>query len=333
MGDITHTLPVVRTLQHYWPETQITWVIGKIEASLINDIPDIEFIIFDKARGWRAYLEVKRQLKGRRFDALLHMQMSLRASMLSLLIPAPIKLGFDKQRAKDMQWLFTNAHIAYQARQHVIDSFFGFTEALGIAEHLYQWDIPVPAEARQFAQQHLAENKPVLVISPCSSMAYRNWHVAGYAAIADYAVGKYDMQVILTGGPSAIEHQYGQDIMQAVHEPVTNLIGQTSLKQLLAVLDAARVVVAPDAGPAHMATAVGTPVIGLYACTNPDRARPYLSADITVNRYAEAVQARYGKAIDALPWGIRVRDAGTMARITIADVTDKLDRVMGKPCP
>jgi len=333
VGDITHTLPVVRTLQHYWPETQITWVIGKIEASLINDIPDIEFIIFDKARGWRAYLEVKRQLKGRRFDALLHMQMSLRASMLSLLIPAPIKLGFDKQRAKDMQWLFTNAHIAYQARQHVIDSFFGFTEALGIAEHLYQWDIPVPAEARQFAQQHLAENKPVLVISPCSSMAYRNWHVAGYAAIADYAVGKYDMQVILTGGPSAIEHQYGQDIMQAVHEPVTNLIGQTSLKQLLAVLDAARVVVAPDAGPAHMATAVGTPVIGLYACTNPDRARPYLSADITVNRYAEAVQARYGKAIDALPWGIRVRDAGTMARITIADVTDKLDRVMGKPCP
>ena len=104
VGDITHTLPVVRTLQHYWPETQLTWVIGKLEATLVNDIPDIEFIIFDKARGLYAYVDVWRQLRGRQFDVLLHMQMSLRASMLSLLIHAPIKLGFDKQRAKDMQW-------------------------------------------------------------------------------------------------------------------------------------------------------------------------------------------------------------------------------------
>ncbi len=328
VGDICHTLPVVRTLQAALPEARITWIIGKTEYGLVYDIPGIEFVVFDKTKGLDAYLDVKRRLKGRRFDILLHMQMSLRASALSLLIPAPIKLGFDKQRAKDMQWLFTNRQITHQPEQHVIDSFFGFSEALGITEHRYQWAIPVPEEARAFAQQHITANQPVLVISPCSSMAYRNWHVAGYAAVADYAVEKYQMQVILTGGPGGIEKQYGEEISQAVTHPLINLIGKTSLKQLLAILAKARVVVAPDAGPAHMATAVNTPVIGLYATTNPDRARPYLSADITVNRYPEAVQDKYGKRVTDMPWGTRVRDPGTMDRITVEDVTAMLDKVM-----
>ncbi len=328
VGDICHTLPIVRTLQAHLPEVQITWVIGKTEHGLVYDIPGIEFVVFDKAKGLGAYQDVKRHLHGRRFDVLLHMQMSLRASALSLLIPAAIKLGFDKQRAKDMQWLFTNQKIAYQAKQHVIDSFFGFSEALGIKQHLYQWDIPIPDEARAFAQQHNTHNKPLLVISPCSSMAYRNWSVAGYAAVADYAIEKHNMLVMLTGGPSEIEKQYGHEITQAMQHPVTNLVGQTSLKQLLAILDQAQVVIAPDAGPAHMATAVNTPVIGLYATTNPDRARPYLSADYTVNHYPEAVQDKYGKPVTEMPWGTRVRDEGTMDRITVGDVTAMLDKIM-----
>lgn len=328
VGDICHTLPIVRTLQAHLPEARITWIIGKTEHGLVYDIPDIEFVIFDKSKGLGAYRDVRRHISGQRFDILLHMQMSLRASALSLLIPAPIKLGFDTQRAKDMQWLFTNHQITYQPKQHVIDSFFGFSETLGIKEHLYQWNIPIPDEARALAQQHISNDKPALVISPCSSMAYRNWHAVGYAAVADYAAEKYNMQVILTGGPSEIERQYGHDITQAVKHPVTNLIGQTSLKQLLAILEQAQAVIAPDAGPAHMATAVSTPVIGLYAATNPDRARPYLSADFTVNHYPEAVQHKYGKTVAEMPWGTRVRDEGTMDHITLKDVIAMLDKLM-----
>jgi heptosyltransferase I len=72
-------------------------------------------------------------------------------------------------------------------------------------------------------------------------------------------------------------------------------------------------------------------VIGLYACTNPDRARPYLSADTVVNHYPEAVQAKYGKPVAELPWGIRVRDEGTMERISVFDVTSCLDRLLMEP--
>ncbi len=330
LGDISHTLPIVRTLQQAWPETKITWIIGKLEHQLVGDIPDIEFIIFDKKEGMGAYKKLHQKMRGRHFDVLLHMQMSIRASIASLLIPANIKLGFDKGRGKDMQWLFTNHKIAAKPQQHVIDSFFGFTEALGIKEHILQWNIPIPAEAHTFAIQQLASNKKILVISPCSSMSYRNWSVEGYASVANYAAEQHHMQVVLCGGPSALEQEYGEKISQHCNHTPLNLIGKTNVKQLLAILSHADIIIAPDSGPAHLGTAVGTPVIGLYACTNPDRARPYLDADLVVSRYKEALTEKYGSGINKLPWGIRVRDEGTMNKITVQEVIKTLGAALKK---
>lgn len=324
LGDISHTLPIVRTLQTHWPDTQITWVIGKLEHQLVRDIPAIEFVVFDKNEGLSAYKTLRRQMRGRHFDVLLHMQMSIRASLASLLIPADIRLGFDRQRAKDLQWLFTNHKIAYKPRQHVIDSFFGFTEALGIEARVLEWNIPVPDNARAYAEHVLNTDNKILIISPCSSMSYRNWTAEGYAAVADYAAEHHDMQVVLCGGPSTIEREYGKRISELCRYKPLNLIGQTDIKQLVALLKRADLIIAPDSGPAHLATAVGTPVIGLYAATNPDRARPYLSPDLVVNKYPEAIEMQYGKPVADLPWGARVRAPWTMKLVTHNEVIDKL---------
>ncbi|MEN8170417.1 MAG: glycosyltransferase family 9 protein [Pseudomonadota bacterium] len=332
IGDISHTLPLLRTLQTAWPETQITWIIGKREYDLVGDIPGVDFIIFDKSRRWRAFIDLHHALKGKRFDVLLHMQMSLRASLASLLVRTKIRLGFDRERAKDLQWIFTNHKIAPAKNQHVIDSFFGFSEALGIKERQLKWDIPIPDAAHQFATERLPEGE-FIVISPCSSMAYRNWTARGYAAVVKYAIEKHDLKVVLCGGPSRLEWQYGAEIsasldMAKLSDSLTNLIGQTDLKQLLAVLQRARAVISPDAGPAHLATAVGTLVIGLYACTNPDRARPYLSADYVVNRYPEAIRNFYDKPSEQIPWGSRIKDETAMALILPEDVFSQLDNLI-----
>lgn len=324
LGDICHTLPIVRTIQKHWPNTKLTWVIGKLEHQMVGDIPGIEFIVFDKDQGKKAYFDLRRKLKNRRFDVLLHMQMSIRSSIASLMIPAKIRLGFDRDRAKDMQWLFTNHKIATKTQQHVVDSFFCFSEAIGIKEHELIWDIPIPKEADDYANKIIDCERKTLIISPCSSMSYRNWTAEGYAKVADYAVNTLGMQVVISGGPSAIEQAYGKKITSLCEAEALNLVGQTSIKQLFAVLKKADVIIAPDSGPAHFGTAVGTPVIGLYACTNPDRARPYLDAEYVVNKYPEAIKAKHGKEVAELPWGTRVRDAGTMERITPQDVITKL---------
>ena len=334
VGDVCHTLPVVRTIQKTWPKTRLTWIIGKTEASLVGDIPGIEFVVFDKTLGWRAYLDVRKQLERRRHDALLHMQMSMRSSLINRLVKTDIRLGFDRSRTKDLQWLVNNHQIPALGRQHVMDSLFGFSEALGIAGKNLRWDIPISQADKDavnaLLQQRFAKRKLLLIISPCSSMAYRNWNAQGYAEIADYAVKNYPIDVVLSGGPSAEEQKIGAQIEKLTTTKPLNLIGKTNLKQLLYLLQQAVGLISPDSGPVHMATAVNTPVIGLYACTNPDRARPYFSTDYVVSKYSDAVYAKYGKTPADLPWGIRVRDPGTMNRITPNEVKEKVDLLLSR---
>lgn len=332
VGDVCHTLPVVRTLQAAWPDTRITWIIGKLEAGLVGDIPGIEFIIFDKSNGWAAYRQLRRALKGRHFDLLLHMQMSLRASLASLFtVRAPVKLGFDRQRAHDWQWLFTNKRIWYKPRQHVMDSLFGFVEACGISEHLLRWDIPIPPEADSFAREQIPDGTPTLVISPCANARFRNfrnWRPERYAAVADHAIQRHGMRIVLSGGPSAVEREMGDAIRGAMQNEPLDLIGKTDLKQLLALLSRATALISPDSGPVHMGTAVGIPVIGLYATTNPDRAGPYLSQKWRVDRYPDAMRKFNQQDAATAPWGTRVRDPAAMDLIAVQDVTDKLDELV-----
>ena len=325
LGDITHTLPIFHTIRQAWPNTKISWIIGKAEYELIKHLQDIEFIVFDKKAGFSAYRDVRNKLKNKKFDILLHMQMSLRASLISLLVKSKVKIGFDKKRAKDGQWLFTNKKIQHKENQHVIDSFFCFTESIGIQGKKYDWDIPLLAKNVQSSKELLNIDSKYIIISPCSSKAYRNWNAQGYAAIADYINEKYNFSVVLTGGNSTIEQQYATEISQLSSCPIHNLIGKTTVQELLSIINEAEFMVSPDSGPAHMATAMNTPVIGLYAATNPNRARPYLSSKWVVNRYPDAIQNKYNKTVNEVPWGTRVRDAETMGLITINDVLEKID--------
>lgn len=330
IGDCTHVVPVVRTLQATWPETKITWIIGKVEHMLVGDLEGVEFIVFDKSQGKQAYKDLQHTLKGRGFDILLNLQIALRASIASRYIKAPIKLGYDKARAKDFQWLFTNARINAVPRQHVLDGFFEFLKVIGIEDKKLEWDIPIPDDAKAFVDQYIAADKPVLAINPCTSNRsrnWRNWSADNYAAVADYAIEKYGMQVVLTGGPAEMEVEMAQAIESISKHSLINLVAKTKLKELLAVLDRADIMISPDTGPAHMATTVGTPVIGLFATSNPYRTGPYLSLDHVVNEYPKALEEECGLAVEDAKWGQRVRSESAMLRIQTQDVITQLDKL------
>lgn len=331
IGDTCHALAVVRAIQDTWPETRLTWIIGKTEATLMSDIPDVEFIIFDKAKGLDAYREVHAKLRTRSFDVTLCMHASIRANLLCRLIRSSVRLGYDYARARDFQWLFTNQRIPAVPRQHVQDAMLAFARAIGVPQRPLRWDIPLSAVHRDFANQYVAPNRPIFVISPCSSdrqRNFRNWSAESYAAAANHARKKYNCRVIMTGGNSPSEIEYGATISKLCGPSVVNLIGQTNLKQLLAILERAALLLCPDSGPAHMATTVGTPIVGLYATSNPDRSGPYLSRNLSVNLYADAAQRFLGKTVAELNWGERVRDPRAMGLIRLAQVTANIDRVL-----
>jgi heptosyltransferase I len=321
IGDVCHAVAMVQAIQRQNPRLKITWVIGKVEHQLLKHLPGVEFVIFDKSQGWRSYFNLRRELKGRHFDVLLHMQVALRATLASLAISARVRLGFDKARAKEGQWLVTNKRIKAQVNPHVLEGFMGFAKALGAKDLTPRWNIPVPAEDTEFARELIADGDKVLAICAAASKAERNWLPQCYAAVADHAAAK-GYRVLLCGGPSRLEHELADAIMQSSKTRMENLVGKTSLTQLLALLKRASVVLAPDTGPLHMAVTQGTPVIGLYAHSNPGRTGPYLFRDYTVSVYDDAIAAQHSGKV---PWGTRAKGKHLMELISVESVIAKFD--------
>ncbi|MFB2800803.1 glycosyltransferase family 9 protein [Shewanella seohaensis] len=324
IGDVCHAVAMVQAIQRQYPQLKITWVIGKLEYQLLKHLPGIEFVIFDKSQGWRSYFNLHKALKGRRFDVLLHMQVALRATLASLAISAKIRVGFDRARAKEGQWLVTNHRVEPLAEPHVLDGFMGFAKAIGVSDITPSWNIPVPQADTEFAQRQIADGEKVLVICAAASKAERNWLPERYATVAQHAVNK-GYRVILCGGPTALEKTLADDIANACSAKLDNLVGKTSLTQLLALLKRASLVLAPDTGPAHMAVTQGTPVIGLYAHSNPGRTGPYLSQQYVVSAYQEAIASQQSGEVK---WGTRAKGEHLMALISVEAVIEKFDQVI-----
>ena len=330
LGDVTLMLPAIETLKRALPRAHITWITGAAAYELLQGYPGVEFIVFDKRRGLRAYADLRRCLRGRTFDALLAMQASWRANFIYPLIDAPIKIGFDRTRARDGQWLFTNRRIAF-AREHLLDSFLAFVGALGVSERTIAWNLPLSENDRVWAVAQLSRARgPVLAVNPSASKAEREWPVTRWIEVIRAAQDRWGVQVVLTGGPGARERATGEKIMHAMSGGVTNLIGSSTPKQLAALLEKCAVLAAPDTGPVHLAVAVGTPVVGLYAVAPPQLSGPYLYPELVINRFPEAVRNILGRDPNTVPWTTRVHNGEPMQLIRVEEVLERLAQIFGK---
>lgn len=328
IGDVCHAVAMVNRIQRQSPDIQITWVIGKIEHQLLKGMANVRFVIFDKREGKLANQKLKEALAKDEFDALFVMQVAFRANWASRAINAKVKVGFDWSRSKELHWLFANKRIAAEPHSHVLDGFMGFADAIGIPqEDSVSWNLPQAQEDEDWATKQCANLNDFIVISPAASKAERNWHSKGYADIADYLSEK-GYQIVLCGGPGQLDKQLGEQIMQLSPNITLNLIGQTSLKQMLSILKRARLVIAPDTGPAHMATAIGTHAIGLYAHSNPRRTGPYCNLHNVVSVYDEMIERQEGKCWQDLPWGIRAKGDNLMDQISTDMVIKQLNNLL-----
>ncbi|MUJ26458.1 ADP-heptose--LPS heptosyltransferase I [Aliivibrio fischeri] len=327
IGDVCHAIAAVQAIQKEWPTTKITWIVGKIEAQLIYDLPGINVIPFDKKLGLKGMRAIWSQLSHLKFDALVHMQLALRASVLTLGIKAKYKVGFNRKRAKEGQWLFTNKRIKDTASTHVLDSFYSFIEYLGVPKSKPTWNIPLSKSDLAFVDDNIPTQKPYVVISPAASKDERNWITERYSQIADW-LNELGYQVVLCGSPSEREKKLGVDIKLQSKLPIINLIGKTSLKELTAVLKKAAVVIAPDSGPAHIATTQNTPVVGLYGHSNPKRTGPYNSLSYVVSVYEQHIEEQQNKPLSELKWSTRVKGEHIMNDITLDMVKAPLNTLL-----
>ena len=329
LGDVVHALALIRRLQDGWPDARLSWVIGKFEQKLVHDVAGVEFLPIDKKRGLPARADLRTALSGRQFDALLLAQVALRAGVFASVIPARRRIGYDRPRSKELHSLFINERIASASGfQHVHELLQGFADVLGVPPTPIRWDLPVPAEAHEFAAQQLPGDQPTLIISACSSHRLRNWHAKGYAAVVDHAVRRHSLRVALCGGPSAIERGMADAIRAQCQEPVLDLVGKDTLKRALALMQRSIGVVTPDSGPMHMANALGVPVLGLHAATDSRRSGPYRALRYTVDVFPQACDRFLKRPHAETPWGTKIEKPGVMDLIEVDAVLEKLDLLM-----
>ncbi|MDP3560529.1 MAG: glycosyltransferase family 9 protein [Legionellaceae bacterium] len=330
IGDVTHVIPVILNIQQQAPHIKITWIIRSSEANLIRNLPGVEFIILNKKTGLRSLLDIRNHLKSKHFDVLLHMQVAGRANIVAALTPAAIKIGFDKTRSRDLHQCVIHQSITSLPKQHVRDAFTSFLTHLEIPLRAQKTFIPLAEEDQHFARMHIVPHRCNIIVSPCSRHTLRNWLPERYAELADYAITRYDAQVIFVGSVEPLEQQFIKKITDYMTQPALNLAGKDTLKKLSALIAEADLLIAPDTGATHIASIVGTDVLGLYAASNPYRTGPYHSIEWCVNRYPEAAQRFLGVTVDECRWGRKIEFPGVMDLISVDDTKNMLDTWMSQ---
>lgn len=334
LGDVTHVVPLVRTLQQARPGTELHWIIDKAGHKLLDGLPGVVFHAYDKKTGLAGMRALRASLPPGRFEALLQMQVAFRANVLSAFVPAVRRIGYDKARSKDLHGLFINERIPDRPGIHVLDAIGSFCEPLGIRQTEVSWDLAIPPAAVEWAQaQWQDDGRPVLMISPCSSHVRRNWYADRYAAVANHAVAR-GWRVVLCGGRSELERGMADAIQAQLTTPALDLVGKDTLKQLPALLARAALVMTPDSGPMHIANAMGTKVLGLHAASNPHRSGPYSDRRYCVDRYDDAARKFLGKPAGELNWGTKIEFDDVMQLITVDDGVAAFERyVADQPRP
>lgn len=317
VGDAVHVLPVINAIKRQHPESHITWVLQPIPASLVRGHPAVDdILIFDRTGGWREFLKMRRELSQRRFDVLIDLQVYLKAGIITALSGAPVRLGFDRARARDMNWLFTNRRIPASPVKHVQDQYLEFLSELGISAEPLEWKLGPWPDEHEWQQEWVARvRRPYAAIVVATSKPDKDWIPERWAVVCDLLETTYDLQPVLVGGESPREREAAARISAAARNPPVSAL-RSGLRNLVSILDASSLVLSPDTGPLHMAVALNRPVISLIGYSDPRRTGPYRKFhDLIIDAYHDRGES------GSITMETR---SNRMGRIQVSDVAERL---------
>ncbi len=315
VGNAVHVLPVLNSIRRHHPAARITWIMQPASAALVRGHPAVDEILpFDRKRGARGLLDLRRALAGREFDVVLNLQPYLKAGLASALVRAPVKLGYDRRRARDLTWLFATHRLPSRPRAHVQDEYLEFVEHLGVPPSL-EWGLgPTDGERARYAALLPEDGRPVAALVLGTSRPEKEWPAERYAALADRLEGELGTRTVLVGGRSAREEAVAEVVRRLAARPPLDL-REWDLRRLVYLLDRADVLVSPDTGPLHVGVALGTPTVALMGYTNPKRVGPY-------RRFHDLLLDAFGDPGEDYPVDAPPRP-GRMERIGVGAVAEK----------
>jgi heptosyltransferase I len=259
---------------------------------------------------------VRRELSQRQFDLLIDLQVYLKAGIVTALSRAPVRLGFDRARARDVNWLFTNRRIPASPIKHVQDQYFEFLSEIGISPEPIEWNLGPWADEREWQRSFVAEvNRPYAVIVVATSKPDKDWIPERWATTCDLLENQYGLRAVLVGGNSPREKDAAERISSSAHKPPVNALG-SGLRKLVSIIDGSSLVLSPDTGPLHISVALDRPVISLIGYSDPRRTGPY-------RKFHDLIIDAYHEPGENTPVSMETR-SNRMERIQVADVEKRV---------
>jgi len=330
IGDVLMLLPAVRLLKKQFPDTQIDWLIDRPIASILAELTEVNIVPIDKPKSISDYWQLKQQWRNKSTGQLISFQTSFVSNMVMALLPAEHKTGFGSPYSREGHHLFTNTAYDLPKNLHQVEIFFELAKKFaGISDELKitatDLSLPISTLDRTWATDALQEHHKWIAINPMASTQEKTWPREHYIKFINTLNKHYpDKHIVLTGGPNNKEVEFAASIQQQVNSPCLNLTGKTTLTQLAAILQQVTLVISPDTGPLHLANAVATPVIGLYAVTRPKYIGPYNQLQNCINIYNQVALKFMHKFAYQLAWQKKISSLEAMQLISIEQVMDKV---------
>jgi heptosyltransferase I len=319
IGDVVHGMPVATSLRRAWPETRIHWVIQSPGLGLVAPHPAVdEFLLFDRSSGLEGFADFRRQISNRHFDLTIGLQVYMKAGLLTGMLPSRRKLGFDRARARDLNWLFTNEQIPAHEPQHVQDQYFEFLDYLGVPA-CREWEFGFSEQERVDQARFFEQiERPTLAVVLRTTRQGKNWQLDRYARVLEIAETDLGLQPVLIGSRAPAEAAAAEELIRLTRARPINAL-ENDLRRLTWILDGSNFALSPDTGPLHVAVALRTPTVSLFGYTDPKRVGPY-------RRFQDLVIDRYTRPGEVTP-SMEFRP-GNMEQITVENVAEKLEHAV-----
>lgn len=278
LGDVVQSLPLLPVLHERFPHAKISWVINHEFADLLEGHPHLhELLHFHRRGGASPYLQLLQDLRQRQFDLVFDLQGLMRSGVMTAATRAPLRVGLETSR--EGASLACHLTIPQTAKgMSAFRRYWRIAEELGYGDRTPKTIVQTSDADRDFAATSLGSlTGPILAIHPGARWMTKRWPIEKFAVVAHKAMRQFGFSVVILGskGEMPVANEL-QTLLQgfASRKTVLNLTGQTTLKQLSAILATVDVVLTNDSGPMHLAAGLGTSVLGVFTCTNPTISGP-----------------------------------------------------------
>ena len=324
LGDAVLVVPLINQLLSSGKFHNVSWITTQSVVDLIGPIPGCSYIVVDKVKSLKTLFLNWLKLKKFTFDILIVAQASFSAHSISFFTKAKKKIGFDRRRGKDLHHLFIDEAINYKD-EHFVEAYMNLGELAGASAIQPHWGNAFGHLSSDWAKSLRANGKRLVALHPHASKLERRWNNEGYVRVTKSLL-KENCDILILGGDSELEKKLNLEIANSVGPEVLNLTGELSLVQWVSLLREVDLLIAPDTGAVHLAHALSTKVVGLYAVANPKLTGPFNGLENCVNRYPQAVSNFSGK-IDG-DYHHRVHDERAMGLIGFDDVWPKITKAL-----